>query len=362
MRRAGPMLIYLAKRVGMSVIIIYIVITLSFFMIRLMPGNPMAALEAKLRMQGGVPEAEIQQRVATVYGVTPDDPVFKQYVDYVLGVFTGNLGIPITNPGTTVVQVIASSLPWTVLVVAISLLISFVIGIAIGAAMAAFKDGWFSKIMTFVVSFLSAVPNYLVAILLLYTMAGIWNIFPAGGAYSVDVVPGWSFGFIGSVLYHAFLPILATVITSFGGWALGMKGSAISVLGSEYVRAAESRGLSPRRVTQSYVGRNSMLPMVTQLALSVGFMFGGSVFIETFFQYPGIGFYMIQSVNERDYSLMMGCFLLITVTVIITNLLVDVLYPLIDPRIASPAARRAVEDDAHGDGADDVIPVGGSVA
>jgi peptide/nickel transport system permease protein len=164
------------------------------------------------------------------------------------------------------------------------------------------------------------------------------------------------------------------VITSFGGWALGMKGSAVSVLGAEYVRAAESRGLSDRRVAQSYVGRNSMLPMITQLALSVGFMFGGSVFIETYFQYPGVGYYLIQSVNQRDYSLMMGCFLLITVTVIVTNLLVDLLYPLIDPRIASPAARKRADDSAtRGDGATrgdkattgtkvDVVPVGGSVA
>lgn len=356
------MVSYLAKRLAMAVVIIFIVISLSFFMIRLMPGNPMAALESQLRMQGGMTEQEIQQRISAIYGVTSKAPVWQQYLDYVFGVFRGDLGVPITNPGTTVVQVIASSLPWTILVVAVSLLISFVIGIAIGAAMAAFQDGLFSKIMTFVVSLLSAVPSYLIAIVLLYFVAGIWQLFPTGGAYSVEVTPGWSFAFIGSALYHAFLPILAYVITSFGGWALGMKGSAISVLGSEYVRAAESRGLSERRITQSYVGRNSMLPMITQLALSVGFMFGGSVFIEFFFQYPGIGYYMIQSVNQRDYSLMMGCFLLITVSVVITNLLVDLLYPLVDPRIASPAARKRTEDDGADDSATDVVPVGGSMA
>jgi len=355
---------YLAKRLGVAVVTIFIVVSASFFMIRLMPGSPMSALQAQLRVQGGLTEVEIQQKVSAIYGVSPTGPVWEQYLSYVGHTLRGDLGRPITNPGTTVVQVVAGALPWTIVVVALALVISFLLGIAIGAAMAAFPNGWFSKVMTFVVSFLSAVPSYLVAIILLYLLADTWQLFPLGGAYSVDATPGLNVAFLGSIAYHAVLPIAAYVITSFGGWALGMKGSAVSVLGAEYVRAAESRGLSDRRVAQSYVGRNSMLPMITQLALSVGFMFGGSVFIETYFQYPGVGYYLIQSVNQRDYSLMMGCFLLITVSVIVTNLLVDLLYPLIDPRIASPAARKRADDSAtRGAGSGvDVVPVGGSVA
>lgn len=355
------MLTYVLKRLAMSLLIIFIVISLSFFMIRLMPGNPMAALESQLRMQGGLSEVEIQQRINAIYGVVPDAPVWEQYLQYVWGAVRGDLGVPITNPGTTVVAVIAEALPWTILVVAVSLIISFILGVAVGAMMAAFQNSRFSKVMTFIVSFLSAIPSYLVAIAMLYVLTSIYPIFPAGGAYGVDVTPGFNGPYLISVLYHAFLPIAATVITSFGGWALGMKGSAISVLGSEYVRAAEARGLSDRRITQSYVGRNSMLPMVTQLALSIGFMFGGSVFIETYFQYPGIGFYMIQSVGQRDYSLMMGCFLLITVSVIVTNLLVDLLYPLVDPRIANPAARKRAEDKPA-DTDEEMLPAGGSMA
>lgn len=352
---------YILKRLAMSLVIIFIVVSLSFFMVRLMPGNPMAALEAQLRLQGGLSEQEIQQRISSIYGVVPTDPVLIQYRDYLFNVARGDLGVPITNPGTTVVAIIAEALPWTIVIVAVALILSFLIGIAVGAMMAARQDSRFAKVMTFIVSFLSAVPSYIVAIGLLYFLTATWPIFPAGGAYDVDVTPGPNLAYIGSVAYHAVLPILATVVTSFGGWALGMKGSAVSVLGAEYVRAAESRGLSDRRITRSYVGRNSMLPMVTQLALSLGFMFGGSVFIETFFQYPGIGYYMIQAVGQRDYSLMMGCFLLITVTVIITNLLVDLLYPLVDPRIARPATRKRAlaEVDAA---ADDAMPAGGTMA
>ena len=126
----------------------------------------------------------------------------------------------------------------------------------------------------------------------------------------------------------------------------------MTTLGADYVRAAESWGLSSRRVTQSYIGRNSMLPMVTNLALSVGFLFGGAVFVETYFTYPGIGYYLINAVNSRDYSLMMGCFILITVAVVFANLLVDLMYPLVDPRIVSPAQskRARVRDQRHARG------------
>jgi peptide/nickel transport system permease protein len=121
-----------------------------------------------------------------------------------------------------------------------------------------------------------------------------------------------------------------------------MKGSVSTILGADYVRTGEAWGLSRWRVTRSYIGRNAMLPMVTNLGLSLGYMFGGSVFIETFFVYPGLGYYLVQSVNQRDYPVMMGCFILITVAVVVSNLIVDLVYPLVDPRIMSPGrARRA---------------------
>lgn len=353
------MAVYVVRRLFMALVIVVIVISVSFFMVRVMPGNPMAALEAQLQQQGVSPQ-EIQAKVNAIYGVVPRGPLLPQYLHYMANVFQGNLGRSITNPGETVMQIIAGALPWTIFVVATALIISFVMGIGIGALMAAFQDSRLAKGMTFVVSFLGAIPNYLIAIVLLYVLADLHNIFPLGGAYSVDISPGFTFAFIRSVLFHGILPIATYVITSFGGWALAMKGTAVSVLGAEYVRAADSRGLSSRRVAQSYVGRNAMLPQVTSLALAIGFMFGGSVFIETYFTYPGIGYYLIQSVDARDYSLMMGCFLLITVSVVLSNFLVDLLYPVIDPRIANPAASKGV---AKRDGvAPEPVAAGGSMA
>lgn len=334
------MLSYVIRRVATAFVVVFIVISLSFFLVRLMPGNAVQFLTDQLERQGNYTPQEIQQKIAAVYGILPKSPVWRQYLTYVGHAFRGNLGTSILNPGETVVHIVGNALPWTIFSVGVALLISFGLGVGVGTVMAVFQSTRFTKVVTLVVSFLSAVPNYVAAILLIYFLADRSGVFPSSGAYAVNVTPGPNPRFIGSVLFHAILPISAYVITAFGGWALTMKGAAISTIGAEYVRSAESRGLLDRRIARSYVGRNSLLPMVTSLALSLGYVFGGSVFIETYFSYPGIGYYLIQAVTARDYSLMMGCFILITVSVVLANLLVDLLYPLVDPRIARPATRR----------------------
>jgi peptide/nickel transport system permease protein len=328
---------YIAKRLAMALVVVYVVISLSFYMIRLMPGNAMEYLQAQLQQEGGLTPQEIQSKIQAIFGVLPKGPLWKQYLQYVGNIFQGNFGNSILDPGESVLHIIAGALPWTIFAVAVALLISFCLGLAVGTLMAAFPESMFSKLTTGVVSFLSSVPNYVVALVLIYFLVDQKHLFPFGGAYSINTTVGWNIAFIGSAIYHAVLPVSAYVIVAFGGWALTMKGSVASVLGGDYVRAAESWGLGRRRVTQSYVGRNAMLPMVTNLALALGYMFGGSVFIETYFSYPGIGYYLIQAVDSRDYPVMMGCFILITVAVVLANLLADLMYPLVDPRITSPA-------------------------
>lgn len=333
---------FLAKRLALALVTIYAVITLTFFMIRLMPGNAMSYLESQLSQQGGLSTQEIAARVQDAYGVRPNGPLWQQYLSYIGNAFRGHFGTSVLNPSQTVLSVIAGALPWTLLIVGLALLISFAIGVIVGTLIAAFPRSALAKIGTGIVSFLAAVPNYIVALVLIYVVADRGHLLPASGPYSLATTPGWNIPFILSVLRHAVLPVLSYVIVAFGGWALTMKGSVSTILGADYVRTGEAWGLSRWRVTRSYIGRNAMLPMVTNLGLSVGYMFGGSVFIETFFVYPGLGYYLIQSVNQRDYPVMMGCFILITVAVVVSNLIVDLVYPLVDPRIMSPGrARRA---------------------
>jgi peptide/nickel transport system permease protein len=327
---------FLAKRLVLALVTIYIVISLTFFMIRLMPGNAMSYLQSQLSAQGGLTTSEIAAKVSEAYGVQATGPLWQQYLSYVGNAFHFNFGTSIINPGQTVLSVVAGALPWTLLIVGLALLISFLIGIVVGMLIAAFPQSLFSKIATGVVSFLAAVPNYIVALVLIYLVADRDHLLPSSGPYSLTTFPGWNYPFILSVLQHAILPVLSYAVVSFGSWALTMKGSVSTIMGADYVRTGEAWGLSRWRVTRSYIGRNAMLPMVTNLGLALGYMFGGSVFIETFFVYPGLGYYLIESVNERDYPVMMGCFILITVAVVISNLIVDLIYPLVDPRIMSP--------------------------
>jgi peptide/nickel transport system permease protein len=356
------MIAYVTRRVAAAAGVIYVVVSLSFFMIRLMPGNAMEFLTQQLELQGNLTPQEIQEKIQAIWGVLPTSPLWQQYFTYVGHAFQGNLGTSLLDPGETVIHIVAGAAPWTIFAVGSALLISFILGVIIGTGMAVFQHTRWSKLATLVVSFFNAIPLYVAAIILIYFLSDRLQILPGSGAYGLGVTAGFNWSFIASVLQHAVLPIASYVITSIGYWALTMKGAAISTLGSEYVRAAESRGLDRRRVSQSYVGRNSMLPMVTSFGLNVGLLFGGSVFIETYFIYPGIGYYLIESVDARDYSLMMGCFILITVAVVIANLLVDLLYPLVDPRIARVDISRRAKAALRIEAAEPVLPVGSTMS
>ena len=343
---------FIARRLALAVVTIYVVITLTFFMIRLMPGNAISYLRSQLSAQGGMTTEEITARIQEAYGVRTTGPLWQQYLGYIGHACQGNFGTSVINPGKTVLSIVAGAVPWTLLIIGLALLISFVLGVIVGTLIAAFPQSILTKIATGVVSFLAAVPNYIIALVLIYWVADRDHLLPGSGPYSILSTPGWNFPFIGSVVQHAILPVLSYVVVAFGGWALTMKGSVTTILGADYVRAGESWGLSRWRVTRSYIGRNAMLPMVTNLALSLGYMFGGSVFIETFFVYPGLGYYLIQSVNQRDYPVMMGCFILITVAVVMANLIVDLAYPLVDPRIMSAGRAKQLGLTASGQAAE----------
>jgi peptide/nickel transport system permease protein len=331
---------YIGKRLATAVVVVLLVITISFYLVRLMPGNAVSYLQSQLVQQGGLTPAQIDARISAIYGVVPKGPIWNQYLQYMGNVLRGNFGNSVLDPGASVVSIVAGALPWTVFVVAVALLLSFGLGLVFGTLMATLRNTWFGRVLTFVASLTSAIPNYIIAMILLYELADVRPIFPVSGGYDSTLIPGFNLPFLLSVLQHGVLPILAYTIAAFGSWSLTMKGSVIPTLGAEYVRAAESWGLSSRRIFQSYVGRNSLLPLVTAFALSLGYLFGGSVFIETIFTYPGIGYHLIEAIDERDYSVMMGCFILISITVVVCNLVVDLMYPIIDPRIVSPARNR----------------------
>jgi peptide/nickel transport system permease protein len=321
---------------------IWAVITFTFFLIRLMPGNPVDVYVGFLINQQNMTYDEAYARAASQFRFDPDASVITQYVDYMGQLIQGDLGESITSTGTKVVDQIARYLPWTIFSVGLGLLVSFTLGVTLGTVMAYVRNTAIDHLLSLLSSILSAVPNYIWGLLILIVL-GVqlhwFNIGELRGTFDPALSPSFTPKFIGSVLQHAFLPVTVYVLGSVGGWMLNMRNSTISTLGEDYVNVARARGLTPSRILLAYVGRNAALPMFTILAINIGFIIGGSVIIEELFVYKGIGSFLFWSITQRDYTSMQGVFLIITISVVVSNLLADLLYSRLDPRVRVSGAK-----------------------
>ncbi|WP_207589948.1 ABC transporter permease subunit [Halomontanus rarus] len=324
---------YYVERLAQLIITTLAVITLSFALLRLMPGGPMDYLRAQLasEMGSGRSSDEIDAIVESYVSVNPNDPIYIAYFDYVTSILQGDFGQSIWY-NRPVSEIIAEALPWTVFIMLSALILTFTIGIALGAAMAYFEGSRFDTSATIVSVILTSIPYYIFALVLLFAFAYQIQIFPTGDLYARGETPGLDLSFLRSALHHATLPILSLVLTGFGGWALSMRGNAVRILGEDYLRVAELRGIPDYRISLKYVGQNAVLPMYTGLMISIGFMFGGAVILEEIFKYPGLGYYILRAVEARDYPLLMGGFIVITLAVLIAILIADLTYGKIDPR------------------------------
>lgn len=298
-------------------------------MIRLMPGNPMGAMVAQLEKQG-VDPVRARQLVELRLSIDPEKPIPAAYVEYIINLLQGDLGQS-TIYGDSVAHVLAQALPWTLFLLSWSLFISFFLGIAIGALMAYWEGGKLDVGMTSWAILMGSIPFYVLAFLLLIFMSYRWGWFPTSGKAPAGVSAGFNWAFISGIIHHAALPITSMLVAS-GVASLGMRGNSIRVLGADYLRVAHLRGLSDLTISTQYVARNAVLPMYTTLLISIGEMFGGSVVLEKVFQYQGLGYYLFKAVNQRDYPLMMGGFVLITIAVVLALLIADLTYSFVDPR------------------------------
>lgn len=316
------------------ILAIFLVVSLTFFLIRLVPGNPISTYVGYLVRTMRIPPEEAYRRASALFGLNLNQPLWEQYLEYVKNILAGNLGTSINVAfRAPVVDIIARSLPWTIFIVSISTIMSFAAGVLLGMFIAYRRATPLDYIITTVSSILSSIPAYVTALLFLWIFYSQLKISPRGGTYDPFITPGWTLRFISSVFYYAYLPILSYVILSFGGWVLAMKGSTLSTLGEDYIMAAEARGLPKKRIILSYVGRNSILPVFASLAINIGYMFGGAIFIETTFTYKGIGYMSGTALSMLDYPVIQGCFLVITIAVILANFAADLLYSKLDPRI-----------------------------
>nr|WP_276550149.1 ABC transporter permease [Brachybacterium muris] len=304
---------------------------MNFFIPRALPGSPVDAVLAKLALRGPV-SPDTRRSIEVMLGADQQGPLIVEYFQYIRGLLRGDLGVSVTYFPTPVTTIIGQSLPWTLILVGLATTITFLLGISLGTIAGWKRGSWLDSIIP-ATTIMQAVPYFWLALLFIYIFSVNLGWFPVGSGYDVTLVrPAFDYPFISNAVYHGFLPALTIVLSSLGGWLLGMRNMMVSTLSEDYILTAEAKGLSPRRVMVMYAARNAVLPSVSGFAISLGFVVSGSIVVETVFSYPGIGFTMLQAVQNNDYALMQGLFLIITVSVLAANLVVDLLYGIIDPR------------------------------
>ncbi len=327
---------FVFRRILRALLTVYLVSTMVFFLIRLLPGDPLQVYINQQITQYGYSYDEARNQAQALFAIDADQTLMVQYASYMVGLAKLDLGQSMTSPGTSVISIINSRIWWTIFSVGIALILSFVIGSVLGMLMALRRNSPGEGLLSIFASITQSIPNYLLAILIIVTFGVRLDWIPftkMRGAISSGQEIEFSLAFFVDIFYHASLPISIYVLTTVGGWMLLMKSSTISVLEEDFVAAARARGVPEWRIAFFYVGRNAILPLFTQLTIAIGFVVGGSLLIEPIFVYEGIGSELWRSIQQRDYPMLQGIFLVVTVSVVAANLIADLLYSRLDPRI-----------------------------
>ncbi len=322
---------YYGGRIAWYVVTFFCALILNFLLPRLMPGNPIASIvsNATAGMTDASAIQQIQEQYIQRFGL--DKSYFQQFWLYVGNLLKGDMGTSFSQYPRTVSDIIGSSVLWTLGLQIPAIIVGWVVGNFLGCIAAYIRKG-FDKILMPVSMFISNMPAFGMATILLWLFAIELKIAPSGGGYGFDMVPNASWAFFASVLSHWWLPFLSVVLITIGGQAIGMRSMSIYELNADYVKYSRFLGIKDSKIIL-YVFRNAMLPQVTGLAMSFGSMLSGNIIAEQVFSYPGIGSALLSSVTGRDYPLLSGCTLIITVMVLIANLVIEILYGFIDPRV-----------------------------
>ncbi len=322
------------RRVAFLIMVVWAASTITFFIPRMSDRNPIRERFAELARTGGFSASDLEVIVASYnqkFGL--DKPLFEQYLDYIGSVAQLDLGVSLNRFPKTVMEIIYESLPWTIALLFLSAILSFVIGNLLGAIAAWPKSpGWLRTIATPFIMFMG-VPPVLLAIFLLFFLAFKLKLFPLGQAYSTGIAPDWSFDFMLNVAWHQVLPAISMILGSVGAWVLSMRGMGVTIQGEDYVNFAEHKGLGGRTIFRDYYLRNALLPQVTGFALALGSLITSGAVVENLYALPGLGSKLSQAIQANDFLVIYGIVLFITISVATLMVLVEFLYPLLDPRI-----------------------------
>ena len=325
---------YVLRRIGIFFIVLWAAASFNFVLPRLSGINPIEERLLQMASMGGASAGNMEQMILSYerrFGL--DQPMWKQYVLNLKNTAKFDFGFSIVFFPTPVMEIIRQALPWTLVLITIVTLMSFALGVFFGAIIVwPGAHGGF-RVFVPVLMGLSAIPYYLVGIILIYLFAFVWKVFPLGGGYSIGEFPEWSFSFVWDAVQHSILPAVSILASTLGIQALSMRGMMITTLGEDYMTLGEAKGLKGTRLFLWYAVRNAMLPQMTVLALSLGYVVSGAILVEVVFAYPGMGGTLYDAIRFFDYTLLFGIVYLIILAIAFATLMIDLLYPKLDPRI-----------------------------
>lgn len=320
---------FILRRLAFYLVAFVVAAGINFALPRLMPGNPVDIMFSQA--EGRMPP-EVRDRLAETFGFG-NQPLYEQFLTYLSSVFTWDLGISIKFYPLPVAEVLGRALPWTVVLAGTSAVLGFVLGSLLGINAAWRRGSRFDALVSPTALVMQSIPAVVLGLTLLFVFGVTLRWFPIGYAYSPALDPGLSFTFLGSVAYHAVMPLTTLIVTSIGGYLITMRNNMIGQLGDNYVIMATAKGLSDRRIRYKYAARNALLPSVTAFAITLGHVLGGSLVTEVVFNYPGLGNLLYLGIIARDYPLIQGQLLIMTLAILAANFAVDLIYVFLDPRL-----------------------------
>lgn len=332
---AHPFLAYVIRRVALYFLTLWGAFTVTFFFFRLIPGDPVEAFITSLQQNyvyNVSASTAVVDHYKQIFGLQGN--LFQQYVHYMYQVFvTHDLGPALLDFPTPAQVIIFRALPWTIGLLGLSALFSFVIGLLLGALVGWRRNALSSEWLTNIALAFSHVPYYFIALMLIFLAAYRLDWFPASAAYDPSYAPGFTPGFILSVIQHGTLPALSIVVIGVCNWLISTRMLIVTTLGEDYLTFADAKGLNPRHVLTQYALRNCYLPQITAFGISLGFIFNGNVLVEQLFNYPGVGNLFVQAIGILDYDTIQGIVALAIFGVLTANLVIDLILPLLDPRV-----------------------------
>jgi peptide/nickel transport system permease protein len=329
----GLDLTYFLRRIGMFILVVFVAATINFFVPRLAPGNPIGAITSRMaNASSGIENGkEMFDAYRQRFGL--DQPLYIQYARYMWNTVRLDFGQSLSAYPADVADIILPAIGWSLGLIGVSVLLTFAFGVTIGALLAWKGTPEMVRAVLPITMIGGVLPYYLLAMLLLYVFAFTTRVLPMSGAYDSGIPHDLSWAYITTMVRHAILPALSIILTSLGSFALTMRGLMVNTIGEDYMLLAEAKGLPKSRILWWYAVRNAIPPQVTHLAIALGYVVSGAILVEIVFSYPGLGYQLWQSIVNSDYTVIQAITLVLAVSVGLSVLIIDLIYPRLDPRV-----------------------------